>query len=37
LITDAMMLFIPGPYSNIRAYLEAYKVITLQFTQDLLN
>ncbi|KAM0205519.1 hypothetical protein ACHAQI_009079 [Fusarium lateritium] len=25
LITDAMMLFIPGPYSNIRAYLEAYK------------
>lgn len=37
LITDAMMLFIPGPYSNIRAYLEAYKVITLPFTQGMLN
>ncbi|RBR23914.1 uncharacterized protein FIESC28_03224 [Fusarium coffeatum] len=25
LITDAMMLFIPGPYANIRSYLEALK------------
>jgi hypothetical protein len=29
LITDAMMLFIPGPYNNIRAYLEAYSVCIL--------
>lgn len=33
LITDAMMLFIPGPYNNIRAYLEAYKVCALPFLQ----
>lgn len=26
LITDTMMLWIPGPYSNIRSYLEFYKV-----------
>ena len=26
LITDAMMLWISGPYSNIRAYLEVFKV-----------
>ncbi|KAF4991314.1 hypothetical protein FDECE_14084 [Fusarium decemcellulare] len=25
LITDTMMLFIPGPYSNIRWYLESFK------------
>lgn len=26
LITDVMMLYIPGPYRNIRLYLEALKV-----------
>ncbi|KAM0244329.1 hypothetical protein ACHAP5_006345 [Fusarium lateritium] len=34
LITDAMMLFIPGPYSNIRAYLEAYKPGLLDFSKS---
>ncbi|KAH7316980.1 Alpha/Beta hydrolase protein [Stachybotrys elegans] len=31
LITDTMMLWIPGPYANIRTYLEYYKPGNMQF------
>ncbi|KAM0350961.1 hypothetical protein ACHAPU_002739 [Fusarium lateritium] len=31
LITDAFMLYMPGPYSNIRTYLEAYKPGMMDF------
>ncbi|KAM0356375.1 hypothetical protein ACHAP4_006954 [Fusarium culmorum] len=34
LITDAMMLFIPGPYNNIRAYLEAYSPGMMTFPKS---
>ncbi|KAF5664979.1 epoxide hydrolase [Fusarium heterosporum] len=34
LITDAFMLYMPGPYSNIRSYLEAYKSGMMDFHKN---
>jgi hypothetical protein len=36
LIRDALMLWIPGPYANIRAYLEVFKVCSALADSDTL-